>query len=246
MNNKFPKLAAGMDLIHGEEAYKVQARANELEAAGRSIIRMEIGQPDILPPEYIITSTIDALKAGKVRYTSPLGLPELRSAVAKHVSETRGVRVTPEMVGITPSTKTGIFLGMAAVLEKGDEVICPDPGYPTYEDGINFFGAVPRQLPFTEKNKFDLDSDALRAIVNEKTKLIILNSPSNPLGGIISKEALAQIPRILEERGASPWIISDEIYSRFVYDGAERAPSIYSVPGMSDRTFLLDGFSKIY
>lgn len=246
MNSRLPQLKPSVLALKGEAAYKTQSRADELEAMGRSIIRLEIGQPDFAPPPHVIEATHEALRAGKTRYTHPLGLPELRRAVAEHVSASRGVAVTPEMVGITPSVKTAIFLCMGAVLEAGDEAIYPDPGYPTYGDAIRFYGAVPKPLPFTEKNGFDLDLAALKELLGPKTKLLVINSPSNPLGSIVSRETLAKLPALFKERGASPWVLSDEIYSRLVYDGATRAPSVYSIPGMQERTFLLDGFSKIY
>ncbi|MBI4094790.1 MAG: pyridoxal phosphate-dependent aminotransferase [Candidatus Liptonbacteria bacterium] len=239
-----PKLSPNLDLLRGESAYEVLARANELEAQGRSIVHLEIGQPDFATPEHIVEAGVRALRDGKTKYNPTLGIPEFRKAITEHIGETHGIEVSPHMVAVTPSGKTGLFLIVSAVAGAGDEVIYPNPGFPTYEDVIKLSGAVPRPVRLSETNQFSFDLDALRGLISGRTKLILINSPSNPTGGVMSEEDLRAIYEVIQDKDI--WILSDEIYSRLVYDGLVRAPSIYSIPGVADRTFILDGFSKTY
>jgi aspartate/methionine/tyrosine aminotransferase len=229
--------------LRGEAAYSVLAQATELERAGRAIIHLEIGQPDFKTPQAIIEEGCRALQAGETRYAPPLGIRELRESVARYLSATRHVSVSFATVVITPSAKTAIFLALSAIVDPGDEVIYPNPGFPTYENVIEYLGGVPKGVPLLEANGFSFDIAALRSLMSEKTKAIVLNSPSNPTGGIIPKEDLAMIAELA--KGAGAWVITDEIYSRLIYD-TENAPSIYSLPGMQERTILIDGFSKTY
>jgi aspartate aminotransferase len=228
--------------LEPEGAYAVLARAQELEAQGRDIIHLEIGQPDFDTYPHVVLAGIRALTTGKTRYNPPSGIKELRLALAEDAGARRGVQFTPEQVVVAPGTKPLLLLPMMALLERGDEVITPDPGFPTYEAAIRLVGAVPVPVPPVETAGFDLDLEAFDAALGERTRMIILNSPSNPTGGILSRETLEHVAAAVRQRDC--WILSDEIYARLVYDG--EAPSIISLPGMAERTILADGFSKTY
>lgn len=240
---RIPALSKQAVALRGEAAYAVLAQATELERAGRDIIHLEIGQPDFKTPQAIVDEGCRALQDGETRYAPPLGIRELRESVARYISVTRGVEVVGDTVAITPSAKTAIFLTLSAIVGPGDEVIYPNPGFPTYENVIEYLGGTPKPVPLLEANGFSFDIDALRSLIGEKTTAIVLNSPSNPTGGIIPKEDLETIAELATSAGA--WVITDEIYSQIVYDG-EPVPSIYSLPGMRERTILIDGFSKTY
>jgi aspartate aminotransferase len=228
--------------LKAEGAYAVLARAQALEAQGREIIHLEIGQPDFETYSHVALAGIRALATGKTRYNPPSGVPALRQALAEDASRRREVHISPEQVVIAPGTKPLLLLPMLALLEPGDEVIYPDPGFPSYEAAIGLVGAVPVPVPLVEERGYDIDLEALDAALSPGTRMIILNSPSNPTGGILSAETLAYIADAADRRDL--WILSDEIYARLVYEG--EAPSIFSLPGMAKRTILADGFSKTY
>lgn len=236
-------ISQGARRIGGEAAYTILARANELERKGKSIIHFEIGQPDFDTPPVVVNSAIWALKAGKTRYTPSLGMPELREAIAKSVTATRGVVTSMDSVAVTPSAKTALLLAMAAVVDVGDEVIYPDPGFPAYENLAIFLGAIPKPMPLLERNNFSLDVPALARMITLKTKLIILNSPSNPTGSIIPHTDLLALARLVKEH-KNLFILTDEIYSDILY--GKRYPSFYAVRSMRERTFLVSGFSKMF
>ena len=229
------KLAARMDRIGTETAFEVLLRARNLEAQGRDIIHLEIGEPDFATPAHIVTAAKTALDEGWTHYGPTQGLPELREAIAAHINRTRNVNVGPEHVSVVPGGKPILFFPMLALLEPGDEVIYPDPGFPIYESMIRFLGATPVPLPF-----FDLER--LESALSSRTKLVILNSPNNPTGGVIPSSSMRAVADLLRDRDVL--ILSDEIYSRIYFD--EPPLSIASLPGMLEKTIILDGFSKTY
>jgi len=231
------------DHLKPEGAYQVLARANQLEAAGREIIHLEIGQPDYPTFENVSRAGIEAIQAGKTRYTPPAGVPSLREALAEDAGRRRGIQVHPDEVVVSPGGKPNLFFPTLALVEPGDEVIYPNPGFPTYEAMIKVAGGVPVAVPLSEQNQFSFDLEAFDRIINKKTRLIILNSPSNPTGGVIPPTDLEHIASQAERFNC--WVMSDELYTRIVYDGLE-APSIASLPGMRERTIIVDGFSKTY
>ena len=235
--------AARTQHLKAEGAYAVLARANQLEAAGQEIIHLEIGQPDYPTFENVSQAGIEAIRAGKTRYTPPAGMPSLREAVAEQAGRQRGIEISPEEVVISPGGKPNLFFPTLALVEPGDEVVYPNPGFPTYEAMIKVAGGAPVAVPLLERNQFSFDLDAFDKLLNERTKMIILNSPSNPTGGVIPPADLEHIASQAERFGC--WVLSDEIYARIVYDGLE-APSIASLPGMKERTIIVDGFSKTY
>lgn len=226
-----------------EGAYEVLARANQLEASGKEIIHLEIGQPDYATFENVSQAGIEAIRAGKTRYTPPAGMPSLREALAEDAGRRRGILIHPDEVVISPGGKPNLFFPALALIKPGDEVIYPNPGFPTYEAMIQVAEGTPVAVPLLEENQFSFDLDAFDKLINEKTKLIILNSPSNPTGGVIPPADLEHIASQAERYGC--WVMSDELYTRIVYDGLE-APSIVSLPGMKERTIIVDGFSKTY
>jgi len=228
--------------LRPEGAYAVLARAQALEAQGREIIHLEIGQPDFETYSHIALAGIRAIATGKTRSTPPAGIPDLRQALAEDASRRRGVQFGPEQVVIAPGTKPLLLLPMQALLEPGDEVIYSDPGFPSYEAAIRLVGAVPVPVPLVEELGYDLDLDAFDAALSPRTRMILLNSPSNPTGGINAPETLAHVAEAACNRDL--WVLSDEIYTRLVYD--VKAPSIISLPGMTQRTIIADGFSKTY
>jgi aspartate/methionine/tyrosine aminotransferase len=218
-------------------------RARELERQGKHVIHLEIGEPDFPTPAHIIEATKKALDEGYTHYGPTQGLPELREAVARYISATRKIRVGPEHVSITPGGKPIIFFPILALVEPGDEVIYPNPGFPIYESMIRFSGGVPVPIPLIEERGFSFDLDTLRKRLSTKTKLLILNSPQNPTGGLIPPEDIRHIADLVRDRDLM--ILSDEIYSR-IYYGDEAPASIASLPGMLEKTIILDGFSKTY
>jgi len=231
-----------MDRIAVETAFEVLVRARALEAQGRSIIHLEIGEPDFETPGHVIEAGKKALDEGWTHYGPTQGLPELRQAIAAQVSQTRGVSVGAEHVCVVPGGKPIIFFPMLALLEEGDEVIYPNPGFPIYESMINFLGAKPVPIPLIEERGFSFDLDLFRDKLNNRTKLIVLNSPQNPTGGVIPAADIRAIADMVRDRDVV--ILSDEIYSR-IYFG-EPPLSIASLPGMLEKTIILDGFSKVY
>jgi aspartate/methionine/tyrosine aminotransferase len=231
--------------LQSEGAYAVLARANQLAAEGRDIIHLEIGQPDFQTYPHISLAGMRAIANGQTRYTPPAGMPALREAIAADVSVRRGVDVRPAEVVVGPGGKPGLFFPVLALIEpgRGDEVIFPDPGFPTYRAMVEIAGGVPRPVPLVEENNFSFDLAAFDALVSERTRLVVLNSPANPTGGVMPRADLEHIAAAAQRYGF--WVLSDEIYSRLVYDG-KTAPSIFALPGMRGRTILVDGFSKTY
>jgi aspartate/methionine/tyrosine aminotransferase len=236
--------------LKAEGAYAVLARAQALEAQGREIIHLEIGQPDFDTYPHVALAGIRAIANGRTRYNPPAGLPILRQALAEDAGQRRGVHFAPEQVVIAPGTKPLLLFPMLALLEPGDEVLYPDPGFPTYEAVVHLVGAKPVSIPLLEERGFDLNLEAFDARIGPRTRMIILNSPGNPTGGVLSLRTLEHVAEAAERYEC--WVLSDEIYSRLVYDdlsgGGDRAfsSSIVSLPGMLERTILADGFSKTY
>jgi aspartate aminotransferase len=236
------KLADRMSRLGTESAFDVLARARNLEAQGREIVHLEIGEPDFDTPAHVVEAGANALRNGYTHYGPALGLPELRDAVAEYVSSTRGLEVTRDQVCISPGGKPIMFWTIMALCQEGDEVICPNPSYPIYESMANFVGATVIPLPIVEERDFRFDPEVLRGLLTERTKLVVLNSPANPTGGYLDKTDFEAIADILRPHDCM--ILSDEIYSRLLYEGEHY--SIACEPGMRDRTILLDGFSKTY
>lgn len=236
------KLAKRMSRLGTETAFEVLAKAKALEAQGREIIHLEIGEPDFDTPANIIAAGVKALNSGQTHYTPAAGILPLRQSIANEVARTRGIPVQPEQVVVVPGGKPIMFYVMLAMCESGDEVIYPNPGFPIYESMINFAGAKAVPIPLRMENDFGLDVDELKSLVNDRTRLIILNSPANPTGGVLTAEQLAQVAELAMARGIP--VLSDEIYGRILYEG--EFASIASVPGMADQTIILDGYSKTY
>jgi aspartate aminotransferase len=237
------KLAERMNRIGVEGAFEVFVRARALEAQGRDIIHLELGEPDFGTPHHIVEAGKQALDEGWTRYGPTQGLPELREAIASYICRTRGIRVGAEHVCVVPGAKPIMFFLMMALLEPGDEAIYPNPGFPIYESMINFLGAKPVPIPLVEERGFSFDLDVLKDSLTPKTKLLILNSPHNPTGGVIPPDDLRAIADMVRDRDLV--ILSDEIYTRIYFD--QEAPlSISSLPGMQEKTVILDGFSKTY
>jgi aspartate aminotransferase len=226
-----------------EGAYQVLGRAQELEAQGRQIIHLEIGQPDYETFPNIVAAGIRALEEGQTRYTSPAGMPALRKAIAESASRQRHISFSPEQVIVAPGAKPLLLFPALALLDQGDEVIYPDPGFPTYEAVIGIAGGIPVPVPLSEANDFSFDMEAFQSRITSRTRLIILNSPSNPTGGVVPYATLEKVAEAAQKTDA--WVLSDEIYSRLAFDGQE-VPSIVSLPGMAERTVIVDGFSKTY
>ena len=226
-----------------EGAYEVLARAQELERDGREIIHLEIGEPDFATAPHISMAGVKAIVEGRTRYNPSAGIHELRAALADDAGRRRGMTVLPDQVVVGPGAKPLLFFPMLALVEPGDEVLCPDPGFPTYEAVIRLAGGVPVSVPLVEENDFSFDLDAFHRLITRRTKVVLLNSPSNPTGGVMPREDLERIAEVAIERGL--WVISDEVYSRIAYDGRQ-VPSIAAFPGMQERTVIVDGFSKTY
>ena len=236
------RLARRTTRLGTETAFEVLVKARALEAQGRDIVHLEIGEPDFDTPRNIIDSACDALHKGFTHYGPSAGLPQLRETIAEYVSETRGVSVTPDEVVVVPGGKPIIFFVILALAEEGDEVIYPNPGFPIYESMINYVGAKPVPIRLREEMEFRLDVDELAGLINDRTKLIIINSPQNPTGGMLTKKDIDGIARAIGDRNIM--VLSDEIYSRLIFEGEHH--SIMSIAGMKDRCILLDGFSKTY
>lgn len=226
-----------------EGAYQVLARAQALEAAGRSIIHLEIGEPDFPTPEHVRQAGIQAINAGRTRYNPPVGIAELRELIAADAGQQRGAAIDPAQVVITPGAKPNLFFPTLAVIQAGDEVLYPDPGFPTYEAMIRVAGGIPVPVPLLEEKDFSFDLEAFDRLISDRTRMIILNSPCNPTGGVMPLEDLQHIAAAAQRHNC--WVMSDEIYARIVFDGLS-APSIYALPGMAERTIIIDGFSKTY
>lgn len=235
-------LAERMSHLKTESAFEVLKRARELERIGKHIIHLEIGEPDFPTPKSICEAGIKAIKDGFTKYEPAQGILPLREAIAEDIQRTRGVSVHPDQVVITPGAKPIMFFAILATVNPGDEVIYPNPGFPVYESVIDFVGAIPVPVPLLEENNFRLNPDDLKKVLSPKTRMIILNSPQNPTGGVLEKEDLEGIAKLTEPYNVI--ILTDEIYKDIIYDGEFH--SIYSIPGIQERTIILDGFSKSY
>jgi len=236
------RLAQRMSRLGTETAFEVLHKARALEKLGRKIVHLEIGEPDFDTPANVVEAGIDALRKGWTHYGPSAGLPELRQAIAEDVSRSRGVKVTSDEVVVVPGGKPIIFFTLLALADVEDEIIFPNPGFPIYESMIDYVGARAVPIRLREEKDFGFDVDELASLITERTRLIILNSPQNPTGGVLSKQDIGAIAAVIGDRNIM--VLSDEIYSRLVFDGEHH--SIMSVPGMQERTILLDGFSKTY
>jgi aspartate aminotransferase len=236
------KLAESLSRLKPEGAFRVLARARELEAQGRQVVHLQIGEPDFDTPANVVQAGIDALKGGHTHYTPSAGILPLRQAIVDYVRRAHGLEATPDQVVVTPGAKPVVFFAILALIEPGDDVLYPNPGYPTYESMIEYVGA--RAVPYRlrEENDFRFDPDEFRATVTPKTRLIIVNSPQNPTGGVLERSDLEVIAEVAQERDIM--VLSDEIYHRLIYEGEH--VSIATLPGMQTRTILMDGFSKTY
>jgi aspartate aminotransferase len=235
-----PPLAERVDLLSGEGALDVFRRAMELEHAGRSIVHLELGAPDVDAPAHVVDAAVAALRAGDARYVAPQGLPELREAIAVDV-RSRGIAASADQVIVTPSAKTAVFYAMLATVEPGSEVLVPDPGFPIYPSMARFAGGVPVGYALDANNAPDVSDIAQR--ISARTRVLCLNSPNNPTGGALDAAAMARLADLVERHDLR--VVTDDIYSRLVFEGG-RAPSIAAIDGARSRTMLVDGFSKTY
>jgi len=236
------RLAGRMSRLGTETAFEVLNKARALERQGKEIIHLEIGEPDFDTPKNVVEAAVGALRHGWTHYGPSAGLPDLRQAIAEEVSRSRGVKVNSDEVVVVPGGKPIIFFSLLALADEGDEVIYPNPGFPIYESMINYLGAKAVPIRLHEEKDFGLDVDELAALITDRTKLIIVNSPQNPTGGVLSRQDIRDIAEAIGDRNIM--VLSDEIYNRLIFDGEHY--SIMSVPGFKDRTILLDGFSKTY
>jgi aspartate/methionine/tyrosine aminotransferase len=236
------KFAKRMERLGTETAFEVLGRARALEAQGRKIIHLEIGEPDFDTPRFIREAAIKALSNGRTHYTPAAGIPELRQAICDDVARRRGVAVRPENVVVTPGAKPIMYFTITALIEEGDEVIYPNPGFPIYESVIEFVGGKAVPLALKEEREFRFDLKELQALITARTRMIIINSPQNPTGGILTREDVSAIAEIARSRNII--VLSDEVYKNIIYE--DKHASIISEPGMLDRAILLDGFSKTY
>jgi aspartate/methionine/tyrosine aminotransferase len=232
-----------METLGTETAFEVLAKAKALEKQGKEIVHLEIGEPDFDTPRNIKDAAVKAIGAGYTHYGPSAGLPDFREAIAQYVSKTRGIKAEADEVVVTPGAKPIMFFSILALVNPGDEVLYPNPGFPIYESMINFVDAKPVPIPLPEENDFRLEPEFVKKHITKKTKLIILNYPENPTGGIVTKEDLKVIADCIADRD-DVFVLADEIYSRIIYEGKHE--SIASLPGMKDKTILLDGFSKTY
>ena len=236
------RLASRMSRLGTETAFEVLNRARALEKQGKDIIHLEIGEPDFDTPANVVQAAVDALHKGWTHYGPAAGLPDLRQTIADYVSRTRNVPVASDEVVVVPGGKPIIFFTILALVDQGDEVIYPNPGFPIYESMINYVGGRAVAIPLREERDFSVDVKELASLITGRTKLIILNSPHNPPGGTLTKKDILEIAEAIGDRNIM--VLSDEIYSRLIYEGEDF--SIMSVPGFKDRTIVLDGFSKTY
>ncbi len=236
------RLADSLERLGTETAFSVLARAKQLEREGRDVIHLEIGEPDFDTPAHVCDAAVAAMRAGHTHYCPSAGLAELREAAAEYLGRTRDLPIGPERVLVANGAKPFLFFTILATCNPGDEVVYPDPGFPIYESAIRWVGAVPVPLPLHEERDFVFDPAELQARLSARTKLVILNSPQNPTGGVVGREDVAQAARLIAETDA--WVLSDEVYSEMLYEG--EFASIASEPGMLERTILLDGFSKTF
>lgn len=237
-----PELAARMRDLGTETAFEVLVKAKALEAKGRHVVHLEIGEPDFQTPPNVVEAGIRALRDGLTKYGPSQGMPELRGAICESLWTTRRVKATADEVVVTPGAKPIIFFGILATVNPGDEVLLPDPGFPIYESVVRFVGGKPVPIPLLESGGFALDLTALERLVTPRTKLLIFNSPANPTGGVVPPSDIARIAALAERHDL--WVMADEIYSQILYEGTHA--SIAAIPGMKARTILIDGFSKTY
>ena len=236
------KIAERMERLGTETAFEVLAKAKALETEGRDIIHLQIGEPDFDTPSNIVEAGAQALRDGYTHYGPSAGMPELREAIATEVGRTRGIEVDPDAVVVTSGAKPIMFYTMLALVNEGDEVLYPNPGFPIYESMIKFVGGVPVPIKLLSDRDFEIDVDEVAASITPKTKLIIVNSPNNPCGSVVEKETLRQLADLAIEHDL--WVLTDEVYIRLLFEG--EFSSIASFPGMVERSIILDGFSKTY
>ncbi|MBN1504744.1 MAG: pyridoxal phosphate-dependent aminotransferase [Candidatus Eisenbacteria bacterium] len=234
--------AKRMKRLGTETAFEVLARARQLEAKGVKVVHLEIGEPDFDTPANIKNAAIEALKEGYTHYNPSAGLPEVRATIAAYMTKDRGIPVKPENVVVVPGAKPTLFFCALAILEEGDEAIYPNPGFPIYESVIRFLGAKAVPIKLREENEFNLDVDELEKKITSRTRLIVLNSPHNPTGGVLPYDQLKRIAEMTYKKNL--FILSDEIYSKIIYEG--KHASIAAFPGMQEKTIILDGYSKTY
>jgi aspartate aminotransferase len=232
-----------METLGTETAFEVLAKAKTLEKQGKDVVHLEIGEPDFDTPKNVKEAAIKALNAGYTHYGPSAGIPELRETIAQYISKTRGIKADPDEVVVTPGAKPIMFFSILALVNPGEEVLYPNPGFPIYESVVNFVGAKPVPIPLKEENDFRLDPEYVKEKITKKTKMIILNSPENPTGGVLTRDDLKAIADCIADRD-DVFVLSDEIYSRIVYEGTHE--SIASLSGMKEKTIILDGFSKTY
>ncbi len=235
--------AKRMNALGTETAFEVLAKARALEKQGKNIVHLEIGEPDFDTPRNIKDAAMKALDQGYTHYGPSAGLPEFRETIAEYVSKTRGIKAEPDEVVVTPGAKPIMFFSIFALVNPGEEVLYPNPGFPIYESLINFVDAKPVPIPLLDENDFRLDPEYIKKHITKKTKMIILNYPENPTGGIVTKDDLKVIADCISDRD-DVFVLADEIYSRIIYEG--KHDSITALPGMKDKIILLDGFSKTY
>jgi aspartate/methionine/tyrosine aminotransferase len=236
------RLAERISRLGTETAFEVLAKAKALEAKGKEVIHLEIGEPDFDTPKNIIDAAVNALHNGKTHYNPAPGIPELREALAEDMSRRRGIHIQPQQVVVTPGAKPIMFFTILALADEGDEVMYPNPGFPIYESVINFVGAKAVPYPLREEREFSFDVNEFLSLVTKKTKLIILNTPQNPTGGVLTLEDLKAVAEVAQKNDI--YILSDEVYMNIIYEGEHH--SIASLPGMQERTIILDGFSKTF
>jgi aspartate aminotransferase len=234
-----------MERLGTETAFSVLAKAKALEAGGREIIHLEIGEPDFGTPTHVVEAGCRALRDGHTHYTPTAGIPELREAIAEDVALSRGIEVRPEQVVVTPGGKPIMFFAILALVDEGDEVLLPSPAFPIYESMVNFVGGKPVYVPLRQENGFRFDPEEFEANLSERTRLVILNSPANPTGGVLTSDDLATLAGILSEH-PGVYVLSDEIYSRLLYTGDFASITENEGLGPDQRTIILDGFSKTY
>jgi aspartate aminotransferase len=235
--------AKRMETLGTETAFEVLAKAKALEKQGKKIVHLEIGEPDFDTPKNIKEAAVKAMYAGYTHYTPAAGIPELRETIAEYIAKTRKIDVAADEVVVTPGAKPIIFFSILAYVNPGEEVLYVNPGFPIYESVINFIGAKAVPMPLLEERDFRLDPNFVRDHITKNTKMIIINSPENPTGGVLTKDDLKAIADSIENRD-DVLVLADEIYSRIIYEGAFE--SIASLPGMKEKTIILDGFSKTY
>jgi aspartate aminotransferase len=242
LNSTMGQIASRVSQLTGEGALAVFARANELEKQGRSIIHLELGEPDFHPAAPVVDALRSAVAAGRDRYVSPRGIPALREAITDYLKRTRSVQAAPEQVLIAPGCKMALSLAMMALIEPGDEVLYPDPGFPIYPSFVRGLGAKPVPFFLEERNRFQPDLREMASKISPRTKVLIFNSPNNPTGTVFSEAALSQIAELATKHDL--WVLADEIYARILFGGVYK--SIWSLPGMAERTVIIDGFSKSF